>query len=477
MRTAIPFLLLASFLNSCGATSSSSSSQASNSVAPLNENENGEMTTTVKAGAAAVIAASGLTSAVNDPLAQYASINIPAGALMKSTDIKIYEAESLADQIEYSVFGLTTLDTAGPTIVIAGDSTALGTEIIISVPYDQQLLLTAQSDLAVLVLDGNTATIIQDIVIKDKVVEVKMKKFAAFQAVKVGGAVQQNDVAVAVSSEALNSALAVAQRELSGTWERCAEAASVYCKTISIQGNKCTVTSTIFSDLSRTTEIQKDSVSFTMAIVDRLENGYRELTLAGAVKSTYFYKITGSVLSLATTPDASVAEEYTGGTGKTPVTKKASSSSTATVASTATTATKETETETETSTSDSPSIEVTIEGTWLSVCYEPESGFFIRETRIMSAGNMTIETRVYSEASCTSLVSTTTATATYTLESLAATSGNINIVFDGGSLLFDSYEIANDNMSLCFGNETLATGATAETRRSSISVDNGYFRQ
>ena len=212
LKKTINLLIAVQFIiTACGHSSDNSSTGSSqlSTTAPA-INSNGEIVTAVDSASGAKIAASSLQSSSNDPLSQLTSVEIPAGALSKGTDIKIFETPSLAQNVTAASFGLTTISKAGPSIMIQGDST-LTQPIKVNVPYSKALQL-AGSDVAVLVLSGSTMEIFSgdQIQISDTTVSVSVSKFGAFQVIHYEGVVQQQKAETTVSEASLKSVTTVA---------------------------------------------------------------------------------------------------------------------------------------------------------------------------------------------------------------------------------------------------------------------------
>jgi cell division septation protein DedD len=205
------FILILSllFITSCGASNSGSPSASAVATTAPTPNASGELLATVDFAAGGNISASALQLATNDPLSQFTSVAIPAGALSKNIDVKIFETGSLAIQIAPSEFGVTEIKKAGPALVIQGDSTALKSEITISIPYSSSASLNlADEQFAVLALSGNNLEIFvgDQLTIGSKTIGVKVKNFGAFQVVKYSGVVtQQKVVSERISETSLQS--------------------------------------------------------------------------------------------------------------------------------------------------------------------------------------------------------------------------------------------------------------------------------
>ena len=208
----LSFLLI--LTTSCGSGGGSSSSSASSTVTTMpTPNASGELIATVDSASGGNISASSLQLATNDPLSRFTSVEIPAGALSKNIDVKIFETGSLAIQIAPSEFGVTEIKKAGPALVIQGDSTALKSEITVSIPYDNSVSLNlADGQLAVLVLSGNNLEIFvgDQIIVGSKTIGVKVNHFGAFQVVKYLGVVMQQKATVQISDSNLKTVVAEA---------------------------------------------------------------------------------------------------------------------------------------------------------------------------------------------------------------------------------------------------------------------------
>jgi hypothetical protein len=209
------FILILLFLTSCGTSDGGSSSSSSSTVATTapTPNASGELLATVDSATGGNISASALQLTTNDPLSQFASVAIPAGALSKNIDVKIFETGSLAIQIAPSDFGVTEIKKAGPALVIQGDSTALKSEITVSIPYDSTASLNlADEQFAVLVLSGNTLDLFvgNQLIIGSKTIGVKVNHFGAFQVVKYLGVVTQQKATVQISDSNLKTVIAEA---------------------------------------------------------------------------------------------------------------------------------------------------------------------------------------------------------------------------------------------------------------------------
>jgi hypothetical protein len=212
-------LILTLLMTSCGTSDNgggiSSSSPATTAPTP---NAQGELLATVNSATGATISASQLTTN-NDPLSQFTSVEIPAGALSKSIDVKVFETSSLAPQIAPE-FGVTEVKKAGPALVIQGDSSALTSEITVSVPYSSSASLNlADEQIAVLALSDTTMTLYHggQIIVGNKIVSVKVKRFGAFQVVRYSGFVQQQKATVQVSEASLKTVTAAASAEVTPT--------------------------------------------------------------------------------------------------------------------------------------------------------------------------------------------------------------------------------------------------------------------
>ena len=170
-------------------------------------NEKGEIIIDIDSEDGAVISASQLQKDSNDPLSQFTKVEIPRGALNGKTEIKIFETQSVVEKVEAKSFGLTEIKKAGPSIVIKGNSTAIATEITVSIPYDKNLIslfmLVASNEIALLVVSDSDATILSGnkITVSDTTVKAKSNKFGVFQVIKYTGNVETETTAVAQVSE------------------------------------------------------------------------------------------------------------------------------------------------------------------------------------------------------------------------------------------------------------------------------------
>ena len=325
LKKTISLLITVHFIiTACGHSSDNSSTgSASLSTTAPAINSNGEIVTTVNSASGAKIAASSLQASSNDPLSQLTSVEIPAGALSKEADVKIFETPSLAQNVTAASFGLTTISKAGP----------LSQPITVSVPYslDGAKLLLAGQDLAVLVLSGNTVDLMtgDQINIGLKTVDVKVSHFGAFQVINYTGSVMQTTATSQISDSSLQSTTAVAAAPAStptptptpaaaapaaaapaatptpvvttafeGKWANCHSVGSVFEKsTVEFVGYKMTITSAMYSSAACTTLLYTDVnvYSFTLGST---------LTSQGATP------INETIVSYTVTPASTAGVQY-----------------------------------------------------------------------------------------------------------------------------------------------------------------------